>query len=323
MGADRMRALLVGILASSVAPSFAEEVCTLKRVAQIPFETDETAHIYIPATVGGQPTRLVLDTGAYWSAIHEDLARTLDLKFRTARNFWLVDLAGEKMDQYVTIDEMTLGQIVYGLPVDFFIERSASASSIENRGGTLGINFIARMDLEIDNAGKTVSLFSQDHCKGAGVYWTNEAVVLQFNRQERDIPTGTRIRTQRDYEPINMPVVGAELEGEPVRALLDTGSTVTLIALDHAKRRFGIEPGSPGVQPAGVAHLPSGATVNLYSYTFESLTISGIRFENIPVHLGEFEETELILGMHELKHLRLYFVFQDGMIHITAADAGR
>jgi len=27
--------------------------------------------------------------------------------------------------------------------------------------------------------------------------------------------------------------------------------------------------------------------------------------------------------MHELKHLRLYFAFNDGLIHITAANAKR
>jgi hypothetical protein len=31
----------------------------------------------------------------------------------------------------------------------------------------------------------------------------------------------------------------------------------------------------------------------------------------------------LILGMNEMKHLRLYFAFKEGAIYVTAADAGR
>jgi predicted aspartyl protease len=83
-----------------------------------------------------------------------------------------------------------------------------------------------------------------------------------------------------------------------LRTILDTGSTVTSLDIDHAKRRFGIGPGSPGVERAGITRLPSGKTVDLYSYTFKTLTISGIRFENVTVHLGKFDETDLILGMN-------------------------
>jgi len=61
----------------------------------------------------------------------------------------------------------------------------------------------------------------------------------------------------------------------------------------------------------------------LFSYTFKTLVISGIAFENVPVHLGEFEDKDLVLGMNELKFLRLYFAFKNNMIHLTAAEAGR
>jgi len=120
-----------------------------------------------------------------------------------------------------------------------------------------------------------------------------------------------------------MPIVGAQLEVETARTLFDTGSTSSLIDLDHAKRRFGLGPDSQGVTREGVAHLPSGNTVDLYGYTFKTLTVSGIRFEKVPVGMGKFDDSDLILGMHELKHLHLYFAFKDAMIHITAADAGR
>ena len=314
-----MRKFVLAVLfAIAVVPSYAEEACTLKRIAVIPFETDETAQIYLPAIIAGKPTRLMLDTGAYWSLIDEDLAKSLNLKIQTTYDMWLIDVTGEKTNTYVTVPEMKLGDITFSVPIDFFTMHSTGRI-----GGLLGLNFFAGWDLEIDNAGKTISFFMQDHCEGAGVHWADEAVTLRFTRQKKDLPIGTRIRTQKDYEPINMPLVGADLEGEEVRTLFNTGATVTSIDLDHAKRRFGIGPGSPGVEPAGVAYSATGKAIDFYSYTFKSLTISGIRFENVPVHLGKFERADLILGMHELKYLHLYFAFKDGMIHITAADAGR
>jgi predicted aspartyl protease len=154
-----------------------------------------------------------------------------------------------------------------------------------------------------------ISLFSQDHCKGAGVYWSDEAVTLTFRRKQGD--------------PIAMPMVAADLDGETVRTLIDTGSTVTFLQLEHAKRRFGISPQSPGVEPDGSAQVPSGKSIETYRYMFKTLTISGIRFENVSVRLGNFDDADLVLGMNEIKKLRLYFAFKDQMIHITAADAGR
>lgn len=148
-------------------------------------------------------------------------------------------------------------------------------------------------------------------------------MTLNFQREKKDIETGRRVRGPRDYALINMPVVTADLEGEPVRALFDTGSSITSIDLDIAKRRWGIEPGLPGVERAGTAYLPSGNVVELYKYTFKSLTVSGIKFENVPVYLGKFDRADLIIGMNQLKHLRLFFAFKDGMIHVTGADAKR
>jgi predicted aspartyl protease len=304
--------ILAAISLLAAAAVRAEQVCNLQRIAVIPFETDDSSHIYIPATIAGVRTRLMLDTGGWWSVVRNEIADAAGLKARTSYDVWIVDSAGKKQDKYVTVPELRLGatgNVVFGKPVDFVVVPGLDSKPIEQFGGTIGLNFFTRMDLEIDNAGKTISLFKQDHCKGAGVHWANEAVTLRFKRDPGN--------------PIAMPIVAADLEGQIVRTLIDTGSTVTSMQLEHAKRRFGLTPQTPGVEPSGQIHLPGGSIVETYSYTFKALTISGIRFENVTVHLGDFDEADLVLGMNEIKKLHLYFAFKDQMIHITAADAGR
>ena len=54
---------------TAALPAFAEESCQLKRYGVIPFETDESSQIFIRATLDGNPARLMLDTGAYWSLL--------------------------------------------------------------------------------------------------------------------------------------------------------------------------------------------------------------------------------------------------------------
>jgi predicted aspartyl protease len=315
--------LLAAILSAFAAlPALGAESCTLTRHAVIPFTTDTTAHIYLPATLADHPTRLMVDTGGSWSLINEPLAERLGLKIKTLGEAIFEDASGAAIDRYVVVPGMKLGDLSFPIPVEFLIARLPQTKPLEEKGGTLGLNIFTHMDLEIDNAAKTVTLFTQDNCSdGDVVYWADEAVTLKYRAERSRAPTGGRLGRPKSH--ITLPIVGAELEGEEVRVLFDTGSTITAIDIDLAKRRFGIGPGSPGVEPAGRAYLPSGRTVELYSYTFKTLTISGIRFENVPVHLGEFETAELILGMHELKLLRLYFAFKDGLVHVTAADAKR
>src|SRR5262249_40787521 len=153
-GGKSMRNLLLAyaVAAFAALPAFAEEACMLNRIAVIPFETDETGHIYVPTVIGGHSTRLMLDTGGYWSSINEDLAKAMNLEVETSREWWLVDSSGEKLDRYVSVPEMKLGGITYSVPIDFFLERLPNNRAPEKFGGSLGLNFIARLDLEIDNA---------------------------------------------------------------------------------------------------------------------------------------------------------------------------
>lgn len=58
---------LVGMV-TSLSPAMAEETCQLKRIAAIPFQTDSTAHVYVPVVLNGRNTHLMLDTGAFGAA---------------------------------------------------------------------------------------------------------------------------------------------------------------------------------------------------------------------------------------------------------------
>lgn len=319
----RLLVLVASIWVAMALPSLAE-TCQLKRIAVIPFQTDERAHIFVPVTLNGRNTHLMLDTGAFWSGVNRQMVAALNLSIRDATDFYMVDAAGNRIDKMVTIKEFKLGGIPFNGAVDMFVEGDLPNESIEKNAGTLGRNLFTQMDLEIDNAGKTISLFSQDHCKGAGVYWADEAVTLNFKRYQPRSPTGTKLRTKPSEHQIDTPIVAADLDGEIVSVLFDTGATRSGMDIEHAKRKFGIGPGSPGVQPAGKVYTGAGEAIDTYSYTFKTLSIAGIRFDNITMLLGKFDEdAKVLLGMNELKKLRLYFAFKDGMIHVTAADAGR
>lgn len=317
--------LMATLLATLIAPvASAEECKRLQRYGKIPFQSDDTDHAYLPTTISGFPTRLMLDTGAYWSMLHADLVQKLNLKTKKSYELWMYDAAGNKMDSLAVTPEFKLGQMNFGA-AEFFVGGGLPDVPMEQDGGVVGRNLFTQIDIEIDNAGRSISFFSQDHCPGEGVYWADEAVVLEYHRNQLSTNrNGSRIKGDIDKNQIDDPIISAELMGKPVTVLLDTGATQTSMDLKHAQKVFGIGPGSPGVEKAGMVYVATGAAVQTYTYTFKELTISGIKFVNVPVLLGDFGDfTQIILGMHEMKHLRMFFAFKEGKVYITDANAGK
>lgn len=321
-----MKTIIVAtaLIAGLVATASAEECKPLQRYGQVPFQTDETAHVYLPANLGGFQTRLMLDTGAYWSLVRTDLVNQLKLPTRTNYNVVLFDGGGNKIDKSVIIDNFSMGLLRFGA-AEFFVSGLFEGSPLTERAGVVGQNIFAQVDLEIDNAGKTISVFSQDHCPGEGVYWADEAVILKYDREGASrTKAASRLKRGIDKNQIDEPIVSAELQGQPITVLFDTGATNTSMDMEFARRVFNITQQTPGVEPAGQVMVGTGARIDTWRYTFKELVISGIRFENVPVLLGNFKDRAgLILGMNEMKHLRLYFAFGEGAIYVTAADAGR
>lgn len=321
-----MRSLLIVAvaLAALLAPIASAEDCQpLKRYGTIPFEPDENAHVYLPASVNGFQTHFMLDTGAYWSIIRGDIAKHLNLTIKKSYAVIMHDASGALIDTLTVVPDFKLGKMAFGA-AEFFIGGLDENTPMEGNAGVVGQNLFTQVDIDLDNAGHKFSLFSQDHCPGDGVYWSDEAVILSYKRdRSSQNQTTSRIRKSVDKNQIDEPVVSAELQGKPVTVLFDTGATFTSIDLDHARNVFGIGPGSPGVEPASKVYVGSGAQVQTYRYVFKELTISGIRFENVPVLLGDFGDlAQVILGMHEMKQLHIYFAFKEGKIYVTAANAG-
>ncbi len=302
-------AVLVVLLLATVTAARAADDCTLKRIAEIPFERTGSLLLTIPAAVQGHQTRLMIDTGGAWSLIDKDLADELKLTRRNV-NSGMYDGAGKLLSDVVRIRGLSLGDVTLDVNFDFLVGFSTGARINDGWRATMGVNIFNAMDIEIDNAGNKISLFSPAHCRGAGVYWADEAVTLEMRRTAF----------------AKMPIVDADLNGESVRVLFDTGSTRTSMSAKLAKRKFGITRETPGTVAGGSHRVGSGKLVETFQYTFDKLEIAGVTFENVPVAIGPFEDggdIDVILGMHQMRHLRLYFAFRDRLVHITAADAGR
>jgi predicted aspartyl protease len=168
--------------------------------------------------------------------------------------------------------------------------------------GSLGLNFLTSYDLEVDSANSKVSLHRQYPCDDAPVYWTDHAVEIPFTMDH------------------GIPMTSVVVNGQRMRAVIDTGASGTVMDL-AAAQGLGVGPSSQGVVGSGEVEHGSGEKTPAYRYRFQKLTFSGITFENADVVLTRLEGYDLIIGMPQLKQLRMYFAFRKRKIYATEADA--
>jgi predicted aspartyl protease len=295
-----MAAAIVGADAAGAA-----EPCQLIRMATMDANLDGSDHLFIPAEMAGRKINLMVDTGGAWSLIKAQLADELKLeRHYNQGGMDFVDASGNSMRQYVRVPGLKLGDLAFKGPTDFIV-MEGYRGRLDRYGGTIGLNIIARFDVELDNEAKRINLFHPKHCPRIGAYWANEYVELPLINE------------------IGLPETKVDIEGETVRALIDTGASRTFMDTDLARRKWGITPQTPGVVARGDLTLPSGKTVKMYDYTFKSLTISGFHFDSVEVVLTDDDLGGLTLGMSELKHLHLYFSFKEEMLYVTTASARR
>jgi predicted aspartyl protease len=283
--------------------------CTLQQIAALDTIEGPDGAILVPAGIESQPTLLLLDTGAFWSVLRPSLARPIGWHHSSVG---MAGAGGEILDQVTTIPDFTLGPLALK-DVDFIVGSAGFFAAQPEIGGLLAANLLKVFDLEIDPAGHEVRLFSQDHCKGNVIHWPHTDRI--------DVP----LEIARDGQ-ITIPVV---LDGEALRALVDTGAAVSVLHLDVARRRFGIEPGAPGDVDAGSLATADGRVLPRWEHRFHSLAIEGARFNEPLLAIapnrmrrsaddasGE-KPADLELGLRQLRLLHLYIAYGEKMLYAT------
>jgi tetratricopeptide (TPR) repeat protein len=190
--------------------------------------------------------------------------------------------------------------------------------------GNIGANILKMFDVEIDQAARKVIFLSKDHCKGKVVHWPHSDLI--------DIP----LSVGRD----GLLAIPVTLDGKELTAMVDTGASASELQLDVAEDKFGLAPGSPGMDRSGTARTLDGALLPQFEHRFETLSIENITFRHPVLMMSEDrsaqsenarraqramrdEPHEMLLGMHQLRQLHLYFAYDEERLYATsvAGDA--
>jgi clan AA aspartic protease (TIGR02281 family) len=224
--------------------------CKFVRIA----EWSLRANYYRPVMDGeinGQKVGVLLDSGATSSKIWRSATARLGLPRQQLEGHQVFGIGGETHAEVVVINEFRIGKAVRK---NWRVMVAGEHDVSDDQAVIIGDDFLGGADIEYDLRNNTVRVFQAKDCAGLPLaYWSREAL---------------EIRLQGD-EKIEFTVA---LNGKPLRAMLDSGATYSLLEKAEAERR-GVTPSSPGAKAAGCVRGFGARTVDSWTGQFESFAI--------------------------------------------------
>lgn len=319
----RSLAAMLLIIAAGCPPAARAAGCVLGRMAQFPI-TMQGLRPVMSAAINGTDVQFVVDSGAFYSIISPASAEALKLKTYPAPfGFFMRGVGGGSADAAVaTVKILSLS----GVPlhdIQFLVGGSDVGSG---NVGVIGQNVLHIADVEYDFAGGMVRLMKPVNCgKAMLAYWVKPSEPYSMIPIEAD--SGLDRHT----------IGSAHLNGVEIRVQFDTGSPTSALSL-RAAARAGINPGAPGVEPAGLTLGLGKTMLATYIARFSSFKIGDEEIKNARLRIADLElsDADMLLGAdfflsHRIyvanSQHRLYFTYNGGPVfNLTAAsrpaDAG-
>ncbi|MEA1649371.1 retroviral-like aspartic protease family protein [Nitrospirillum sp. BR 11164] len=284
----------------------------------------------VKVEVNGHPVYFLVDTGASLSMILRSKAEQLELPSFSGRNGTLVGVGGRSDIQGTRIKTFTLGkQTVTDMPLKLAGERSLGRDDVV---GLLGEDVFRKFDVEIDLANNVINLYQPRGCDSAFLgFWSESAMTADFRPLDWQAPSI---------------VLDVAVGGKPVRAILDSGATHSVVSLEAASRA-GVTPDTPGVIMAEKSEGIGAKLVQDWVGVFDGFTLGDETIKRAKLRFGDLfgsgtlmetgsriarAETgpEMLLGADFLKahHVliahsqnRLYFTYNGGPVFQVTGPA--
>jgi predicted aspartyl protease len=273
----------------------------LKQIAWLDFALTRDGRPTINVKLGGRDARVMIDTGSAYSLLDQGFVTALKLapKMRS-RPSGFSDSAGAIPS--ARVPSVQVGEVKLGQAYDFFVHPNARAEWGSNVVGTIGLNILEDIDLELDMARRKAGFYLQKHCRGKVVYWAQEWVEIPLKK--------SRAKSS----------AAVVLDGRELTATLDTGSQSSILDIDVAKKLFGLTPGSAAL-PADGKVSTNGHQSDSYKGRFKTLAMGGFAVHGPSIRVADLANTDIILGMQHLQYLHLFFAYGEGKVYATGAHA--
>jgi len=305
--------ILTALLCLAEPPSARAE-CLVRQTSSVALSV-VGGRILVPVEINGTTSSFILDTGAQRSVVTEAAIRRLGL----ARDPWV----GTTMSGIGGINDranadprrFTLGGVPLvrrtlnhdtSLAVGVLPGSSAPGPLVD---GLLGRDYLSMFDLDLDVPALRLTLFQPVGCSGRFLPWADGYVAVPVSN-----PTESAL------------VVPVVLDGTPLRALLDTGASGSLLGAAGIVRTR-VDVAGPGSDPTDQVSGLGPHIVTMRRHQFHSLSVGGQIVQSplvwvAPVHLTPI--VDMLLGADWLAARRVWISYATHQLFMSVprnADA--
>jgi hypothetical protein len=286
----------------------AQAACRVEPRGVAPLDLAD-GHILVTVQVNDVPATFVLDTGAERTLMGEDVVRRIGLE----RDGWVASavrgIAGIEQRPNALPRSLRLGAIVLRrrtvtgdtsvtvgpLPVDAIGGRPIA--------GLLGRDFLAPFDLDLDLPARRMTLYDVAGCAAWFLPWTTPYAAIPAST-----PIGAAL------------VVPVLVDGRPLRALVDSGASASLITAS-GMFRLGLEPALLARDPGGNGSGVGPASVPMRLHRFAELRVGPETTRDAaiwvaPVHVVPI--VDMLLGADWLASRRVWLSFATKQMFVAA-----
>jgi hypothetical protein len=249
---------VVPLLLALMLPAAGRATCVVENKATIPLQTT-AAGITLPVEVNGITATFILDTGAERSVVTREAVQRL----RLARDVWVgTTMSGVGgIDRRPNADPRSLS--LGGLPL---VRRTLNHDHSLTVGvlpgtttaavdGLLGRDYLALFDLDLDLPNRRLTLYQISGCVGRFLPWPGKYVSIAVTA-----PAGNAV------------VLPVAIDGKPLRALLDSGATSSLLAAP-GMHKMGLAQENLSKDPSGQISGFGPRTMTVRRHRFGALTV--------------------------------------------------
>src|SRR5258708_5662366 len=303
-------ATLALLFSAASAAQAADSKCQLVKLVELPVTMAGLKPI-VTVKINGQDTRLIADSGAFFSMLSPDAAQRLGIKSSMAppESGVLGFGGGETIVGIGKAKTVAVGDLPPFHNVPFLVGGPNWGADVS---GLLGQNLLGATDVEYDLANGMIRLFRAQDCGNS---------ILAYWAADKPFSVVTIPARTPDTPHITAP---AKIDGKSIRVTFDTASPVSFLSRPAAQRaaiRLSAEGVTDGGVSSGIANVPVETSI----VPFASFAIGNEEIKNTRLRVANVDipvEAMLLGADFFLSHRvfvatsqrQLYFTYNGGPV---------
>jgi predicted aspartyl protease len=288
-------------------PALTSAACVVQQRASVKLQI-VGGLVLAPVEVNGISGSFILDTGAALTVVTPDAVSHFGLALDEWTATTMLGIGGVERRRNADPRSVELGGVALhrrSLAGDATLRVVTLPQTVvggRRIDGLLGRNFLSLFDLDLDFPQQTLTLYDVQNCAGRFLPWTEPYLSVAV-----DNPTESAL------------VVPLTVDGVPLRALLDSGASQTMLSRSGmARLQLNLE--SLQADPRQIDSGAGPHTVTMWRHKFHELQIGSERFANpvflvasIPLPLN----SDMLLGADWLLGRRVWISYATKQLFAT------